>query len=91
MKPIMPSGIVNWYYNNVSSILTSLNSRLSQTQVNQTCSSSIECVHDYIIRVNPIASGATASLLNSYREARTILGKISLFCIYLVSIQCTYL
>ncbi|UJR15672.1 hypothetical protein I4U23_002606 [Adineta vaga] len=74
-KPIMPSTLVDWYYNSASSILTSLNSRLNQSQVNQTCSSSIECVQDYIVRVNPIASGATALLLNSYREARTLLAE----------------
>ncbi|CAF1580921.1 unnamed protein product, partial [Adineta ricciae] len=71
-NPILPSTLVNWYYNNASSVLTTLNSRLNQSQVNQTCSSNFECVHDYIVRINPITSGATALLLDSYRDSRAI-------------------
>ncbi|CAF0869133.1 unnamed protein product [Adineta ricciae] len=69
-NPILPSTLVNWYYNNASSVLTTLNSHLSQSEVNQTCSSNFECVHDYIVRINPITSGATALLLDSYRDSR---------------------
>jgi hypothetical protein len=72
----MPTQFVNWYYNNASGILESLNPLLSQSIVNQTCGSNFECVHDYLIRINSFTSGATASGLQSFQQSKTILGKI---------------
>jgi len=73
----MPTAFVNWYYNNASSLLASLNPLLSQTIVNQTCGSNFECIHDYLIRINSFTSGATASELLTFQQSRTTLGKIS--------------
>ncbi|CAF3955011.1 unnamed protein product, partial [Adineta steineri] len=74
-RPIMPSAFVNWYYVNASNTLANLNPRLSQTIVNGTCSSNFECIHDYLIEINPISSSATALLLNSNSYSRTILAE----------------
>ncbi len=73
----MPTSFVNWYYNNGSDILASLNPLLSQTIVNQTCGSNFECIHDYLIRINSFTSAATASELQTFQQSRTTLGKIS--------------
>ncbi len=75
-NPILPSELVNWYYYDSSSTLAGLNPSLSQTIVNQTCQTSFECLHDYIIRVNGMSSVATSSLLTSYQQSRIILGKV---------------
>ena len=72
----MPTAFVNWYYNNASDILTTLNPLLSPTIVNQTCGSSFECVHDYLIRINSFTSAATASELQTLQQSKTTLGKI---------------
>ncbi|CAF4449644.1 unnamed protein product, partial [Adineta steineri] len=60
---------------NASNTLANLKPRLSQTIVNGTCSSNFECIHDYLIEINPISSGATALLLNSNSYSRTILAE----------------
>ncbi len=73
----MPTAFVNWYYNNASSILTSLNPLLSPIIVNQTCGSNFECVHDYLIRINSFTSAATASELQTFQQSKITLGKIS--------------
>jgi hypothetical protein len=78
MNPIMPTELINWYYNTASGILTSLNPLLSQSVVNQTCSTNLECIHDYIIRINSFTSGAAASELQTFQQSRNILGKISM-------------
>jgi hypothetical protein len=74
----MPTEFVNWYYNNASDLLTSLNPLLNQSIVNQTCGSSFECVHDYLIRINAFTSGATALGLQTFQQSRTTLGKVSI-------------
>ena len=74
--PIMPTAFVNWYYNNASGLLATLNPLLSQTMVNQTCGSNFECVHDYLIRINAFTSGATGLRLQELEQARTTLGKV---------------
>jgi hypothetical protein len=73
----MPTELVNWYYNNASSLLTSLNPFLSQTIVNQTCGSSFECIHDYLIRINSFTSAAASSELQTFQQSRTTFGKTS--------------
>lgn len=73
--PILPTEFVNWYYSQ-STVLAGLNPLLSQSVVNQTCSSSFECTHDYLIRINSFTSEATASELQTFEQSRTILGKI---------------
>jgi len=79
-NPILPTALVNWYNTNtVSSVLTGLNSNLNPTIANQICSTNFECLHDYIIRINPITSGATAASSNSFQQSRIVLGKISFF------------
>ncbi|CAF0850637.1 unnamed protein product [Rotaria sp. Silwood1] len=75
-NPIMPSYLVYTYYNESADTLASLNPRLSQSMIDQTCSTNFECRHDYIIRINPITSAATASSLNSFQQSRTILAEI---------------
>jgi hypothetical protein len=77
-NPILPTTLINWYNSN-SATLTRLNPKLSPTYVNQICSTSIECQHDYIIRINPITSAATASSINTLLQSRVILGKIRIF------------
>ncbi|CAF3404455.1 unnamed protein product [Rotaria sp. Silwood1] len=74
-NPIMPSYLVYTYYNESADTLASLNPRLSQSMIDQTCSTNFECRHDYIIRINPITSAATASSLNSFQQSRTILAE----------------
>ncbi len=75
----MPVALVNWYYNGASTILSGLNSLLNQTLVNQTCSSNFDCIHDYIIRINPVSSSATAQSTNLLQQSRSVLGKKFLF------------
>jgi hypothetical protein len=75
-RPIMPINFVNWYYTNSSSILTSLNPKLSQTTVNHTCSGNFECVHDYLIQINARTCAATVAAINSFQQNLIILGKI---------------
>ena len=77
-NPIMPTAFVNWYYNNASGLLATLNPLLSQSVVNQTCGSNFECVHDYLIRINSFTAGAAAAQLQEFEQARTTLGKVSL-------------
>ncbi|CAF2470777.1 unnamed protein product [Rotaria sp. Silwood2] len=74
--PIMPRSLVEWYYKNASNFLTSLNPRLNQSIVNQTCHDNFECIHDYLIRINSFTSEATASGLQSVQESRTALAEI---------------
>ena len=63
-QPIIPSELVRWYYEgNNSLILASFNPLLNQTNVNQTCGDNFECIHDFIIRINPVTSGSTRILL----------------------------
>ncbi|CAF2923310.1 unnamed protein product [Rotaria sp. Silwood2] len=75
-KPIMPRSLVEWYYKNASNFLTSLNSRLNQSIVNQTCQDNFECIHDYLIRINSFTSEATASGVRLIKESRTALAEI---------------
>ena len=63
----MPYYFVNTYYESTSNVLAALNPQLSQANINETCSNNFECRHDYIIRINPIASESTASSLNSFQ------------------------
>ncbi|CAF3482207.1 unnamed protein product [Rotaria socialis] len=72
-QPIMPSYLVNIFYNQNENTLASLNPLLSTTQLNTTCADSFECRHDYIIRINPVASAATASGLNSFQQSAAVL------------------
>jgi hypothetical protein len=76
--PIMPTTFVQWYYNNASTILASLNPSLSQASVNETCSAHFECVHDYLLRINSFTSKATASALDMFQQSRLILGSIEI-------------
>jgi hypothetical protein len=70
----LPDDLITWYYS-ISSVLAALNPRLNQTTVNATCSGQFECLHDYIVRLNPITSGATAVSVNTFTQSRAILGK----------------
>ncbi len=74
--PIYPLEFVRWYYNNASNIIASLNPLLNQSIVNQTCGSSSECVHDYLIRINSFTSVATASELQVVQQSKNTFGKI---------------
>lgn len=74
--PIKPTELYNWYYQNGSPILASLNPALNVANVNETCNSSFECVHDYLIRINKFTSGAVASGLESFEQSRTTLGTV---------------
>lgn len=74
--PILPRTLVEWYYNNASDFLATLNPLLSQTVVNRTCQGNFECIHDYLIQINAFTSSATASALGTIQESRTALGKI---------------
>ena len=75
-RPIMPTQIVNWYNQNGSTLLTSLNPDLSLTNVNTVCNSTFECVHDYLIRINRLTSGAVVSGLQVFEQAQIILGTV---------------
>ncbi|CAF3697466.1 unnamed protein product [Rotaria sordida] len=75
-NPIMPSYLVYTYYNQYANTLASLNSLLNQSEIDRTCSTNFECRHDYIIRINPISSGITASSLNSFQQIGIILAEI---------------
>jgi hypothetical protein len=75
-NPIMPSALINWYNNNSWPTLTSLNGNLDPTIVEETCSINFECRHDYIIRINPVSSAATAAASNLFQQSRLTLGKI---------------
>ncbi|CAF4768318.1 unnamed protein product, partial [Rotaria sp. Silwood2] len=72
----MPRSLVEWYYKNASYFLTSLNPRLNQSIVNQTCQHNFECIHDYLIRINSFTSQATASGVRLIKESRTALAEI---------------
>jgi len=75
-RAIIPSDLLSWYYQGNNSVtLSALNPLLSQTNVNQTCSSNSECVHDYVIRVNPITSGSTKSLSNELDKSISVLSE----------------
>ncbi|CAF4415936.1 unnamed protein product, partial [Rotaria sp. Silwood2] len=76
INPIMPSNLVYMYYNAIADTLASLNPLLNQSLIDEICSENFECRHDYIIRINPITSGATASTLNLFQQSRTILAEI---------------
>jgi hypothetical protein len=75
-NPIMPISFVNWYYNNASVTVASLNSLLNQSIVNQICQNSWDCVHDYLIRVNSFTSQATSLGLQTFEQSRNVLGKV---------------
>ncbi len=76
VRPIMPLSLIDWYNNGSWSELTNLNPSLSQSSLNQICSTDYECRHDYIIRINRVSSSATGALSNSSQQSRVILGKI---------------
>lgn len=74
-NPIMPTMLVDWYNTSGWSILSAANPILSWENVMNTCSNKSECVHDLIIRVNPITSAVTGQSLQSFQTSREILGK----------------
>lgn len=76
--PILPYEMVRWYYNN-SAVLEALNPSLSQTILNRTCPDHFECIHDYIVRVNPFTSGSTALALDSIQVEVAVLGRYTHF------------
>lgn len=75
-RPIMPTQIFNWYNGSGSTLLTSLNPDLSPANVNTVCNSSFECVHDYLIRINRLTSGAVVNGLQVFEQAQIILGTV---------------
>ena len=75
-RPIKPGAFVDWYYNAGFRLLADASPALTQTIVNQTCSTHFECVHDYLIVVNTFRSEATALALDQLVESRVVIGKI---------------
>ena len=75
-RPISPTEFYKWYYNSGSTTLTNLNPRLNQTVVNETCGSSFECVHDYLIRINVFTSQSTTSGLQNFQQLRATLSTV---------------
>ena len=72
-NPLLPTSLVQWYYNTGSATLQSLNPLLSPANVNTTCSGQFECTHDFILRINPTTSQATSNSLDSFRDSRVAL------------------
>jgi hypothetical protein len=68
-KPILPTELIQWYYKEGSSILTIANPDMNPVKVNATCDGHFECVHDLIIRMNPVTSKSTALSLGAFRSA----------------------
>lgn len=78
VRAILPSELYRWYYTgNNSRILEDLNPILSQANVNGTCSNNLECIHDMIIRANPITSGSTRVLLGDVETKTIVLSEIN--------------
>ena len=72
----MPTSFLKWYYNNASVTLGKLNPFLNQSVVNDTCKSSFECIHDYLIQINPVSSKITAIGLENLALSKTLLSKV---------------
>ena len=73
-NPIMPTELVDWYFTTGSGILGQANPALRLDNVMNTCSNQSECMHDLIVRVNPVTSAATGRSLQTFQAARDTLG-----------------
>lgn len=75
-NPILPVYLVTTYYYQYQNTLVGLNSLLDSNVLNQTCSTSFDCRHDFIIRINQVSAGATASASSSFQSSRIALGNL---------------
>lgn len=73
----MPNQLITWFRGSAQSTLVQFNPSLNRASVESQCANVTECIHDYVIRLNDVASRSTGTSLTEFSRNRDIIGK---FC-----------